>query len=222
MAKTQEEIKAARSKKAASIPEGTRLKRAEQDLAKRVKQLAAAEEEVQWAKDKYEQACKKQQEAQTKKTEAEGILEEVRKLIAAPPPQVDSYWSNAMLDQFRIFPKEVLEKGGFQAILDSLEAIHKEGVAKAKAAREEAETKSAESEGRAATHDAGMVANPLGHAHVPGQQHALAHAEAAKPPIVNDDVLMGLCAGEDAELAKAAKLIMESEVIAKRRKLASV
>ena len=56
-----------------------------------------------------------------------------------------------------------------------------------------------------------MLAAPVGSAFASGQQPAL--------PASDDDVLMELSEGSNQELAKAARLILDSEAVAKRRRM---
>ena len=230
-----EQIKALKATKAAAVPEGEQLKRAEQELAKRSKQSSAAEGALAEAKQKVEELEKKKHEADFRKAEAESELERVKKLIVVPavsPLAEDKRWTTGFLECFKLQPKDILEKYGFNEIVEKMEAMHTELLARQQAELDEAKRKAEASE---ATHSEGAAkeaerrgaeagapaASALGNGSPTSQLPALAAAESAKPAI-DDDVLMGLCTGSDVELAKAAKLIMESEIVAKRRKLGSL
>ena len=223
LAKVLAEVREVKASKDASIPEGQQLKRAEQELAKRHKQSLAIEASLAEAKQRVDELEKKKLEADEKRAEAEKELEKVKTRISVPAskPKAGTFsWaqiSAGHLDFFKVQSPAVLEQHGLgiseqQQLQDLLSrAARVQEVAMEERARVEAATANPVGSGAAASD----------HAHASGQQPVHAHAVAAKAAIVDDDVLMGLCEGSNSELAQAAKLIMESDVIAKRRKLAN-
>ena len=236
LAKTNADIKALTASREATVPVGQQLKRAEQELAKRQKHSLAVEASLAEAKQRVEELEKKMLEAGEKKAEVEQELEKVKARVAMPLPRAkpeNFSWADISaghLDFFKVQSPDVLEKHGLgiseqqqlQDLLSRAAKVHEAATQERQRLEAATARQLAEAEaGKTAAIAVDIVDAAVGHARTSGQQPALAHAEAAKPAIVDDDVLMGLCEGSDAELAQAAKLIMESEVVTKRRKLAN-
>ena len=221
-----EQIKALKASKAAAIPEGVQRKRAEQELARRSKQSSATEAALAEAKQQVEELEKKKIEADLHKAEAVAELERIRKLIAVPAAPMlveDKLWTKGFIECFSLKPRDILDKHGFDEMVQKMEAMHAEFLARQQADAEKAKhLAEARVQVTSDERPAGVSACSTPDAAPPSsQQPVLANAVAAEPAVVDNDVLMDLCGGSDLELAKAAKLIMESDVVAKRRKLCS-
>ena len=191
--------------------------------------MATIEKELEDAKKKDEELDKKVDEAKLE-------VEKARKRIAIPKVSAHSLsWaevSQGHRDFLQVLPPDLAQQHGLgpeqqQQLSDLLTSLAnlQAAATKRKAEEEEAVARNLaatkESAANTATSAGDIGAATLGQCRSHGQQPHSAYAEAAKPVIVNDDVLMGLCEGSNAELARAAKLIMDSDVVAKRRKLAS-
>ena len=157
LARTLGELKAARAKKAASIPEGTRLKRAEQDLAKRARQCLSADEEVAETKRKFEEAVARKEEVYVRKAEAEKELEEVRQLVGKPPPTTPTQNLSCAVvaegykDFLRVMPPDLLQQFGFsEEALGQFNTMLAKAAALQKAGADRKAAEDAESERRLA------------------------------------------------------------------------
>ena len=236
LATVQVAIKDLKANQEATVPEGLQFKRAENHLAKVQKQSLASKASVATIEKELEDAKKKDEELDKKVDEAKLEVEKARKRIAVPKVSAHSFsWaevSQGHRDSLQVLPPDLAQQHGLgpeqqqqlndlltslanlQAAATKRKAEEEEAVARNLAATKESVANTATSVG-----DTGAAA--LGQCRSHGQQPPSAYAVAAKPVIVNDDVLMALCEGSNAELARAAKLIMESDVVAKRRKLAS-
>ena len=239
LAKVQEEIKELYASRDSTVPESQQFKKAENNLAKAQRQSQSIKAAVTELEEQLEEARRKDVELDQKLVLARAEMEKARQRIAVPKASLPGVsWADMAMGQqdfLKMLRPDLLEKHGLGAgaqqqltdLMAKLTEAQKMAEEERAAAEAEAAKKAAEAAKRLAEEaqaqkppsSVDTVAATLGHVHSPGQQHALAHAEAAKPAIVNDDVLMGMCEGTDRELAEAARLILDSEVVAKRRKL---
>ena len=237
-AKAREKLTELQKAELDSKPVDEQVKKARRHVEACCRAMDKADKEHNEFQDKIKELQEKCEEARAKKTKASEEHEAAKRdlnLILKKHSDASAHAPNsgaATLDWsemaegcsevLKALPPDILEQQGLDSAslveqLQRFTACREAARARRAAAEAAAEKQLAEEEAG----NAAASAAALGHAPLPGRQHAFAHAEAAKPVIVDDDVLMGLCEGSDEELAKAARLILESEVVVKRRKLGS-
>ena len=197
-----------RAAKAAKIPQGERLKRAEAELQKRKKQLAFAREATEAAKKALEECQQKEVEAIARAAEAEAEHERIRSLIGPKPEIAQAFTKSAVdgvQDVLKMLSAESLQKLGcsqeqkqlLDGVLGMLPAIMEQELQKG---REE---------------EAAMLARAQGEEHR-GKPQDLQPMEVQGEPVgtvtvpsVLDVVELQRGAdGDDAEFAKACKLVL--------------
>ena len=122
-----EQIKTIKGARAAAIPCGEQLRRAEQTLAKKTKKFAALEQEEAEAQKKLAELQEKRAAAKVEREQAEDELQKVKNALQSPTPigkdrSVD--WGSiaqGCKDWCRVVPPELLEQ--YQLGSDSLESL---------------------------------------------------------------------------------------------------
>ena len=219
LTKVQREIKALEATKAATIPEGERLKRAEQELAKRCKQSTAVEEELAEAKRKVEELEKKKLEMDIKKAEAEAERDRVKKLIADPGPTATagSTWSFKEQGLAMLATVELHSPSQAAAMQQILELVGKDLAEAAK--QTEAAKKAEEEKSREAVEAAPGAPVRTADGAAPAGTAFNVSADTASDS--TEAELMELCISEESTIAERAKQTLEDLREAKRRKTLS-
>ena len=113
LAKVLEEIKALKATRAATVPKCVRLRRAEQELAKRTKIITAIDGSLAEALQKVANFEKQKTEANAREQEAEVELERVKKVIVAPRPTVENFsWTKICEGQEEVLQSPVPRAAG--------------------------------------------------------------------------------------------------------------
>ena len=205
-----------RAEKAAKIPQGERLKRAEAELQKRKKQLAFAREATEAAKKALEECQQKEVEAIARAAEAEAEHERIRSLIGPKPEIAQAFTKSAVdgaQDILKMLSAESLQKLGcsqeqkqlLDGVLGMLPAIMEQE--RAAAAERKADEEAEVAKRLAEEEAAGEAKKPPSNDGLPvgGAGDVTMQGVASDPTA---DRLQQLAGSSNAEEADAARIML--------------